>query len=74
MKQYLAVREQNEMYESVRRAGGIGIPYFELEDGTGTLDLNEFWRGYKTGFAFRCKAVSRTGTGWGSGRRDYGII
>lgn len=41
MKRYLAVREQNEMYESVRRAGGIGIPYFELEDGTGTLDLNE---------------------------------
>ena len=41
LKQYLAVREQNEMYESVRRAGGIGIPYFELEDGTGTLDLNE---------------------------------
>ena len=41
LKQYLEVREQNEMYESVRRAGGIGIPYFELEDGTGTLDLNE---------------------------------
>ena len=30
-----------KQYESVRRAGGIGIPYFELEDGTGTLDLNE---------------------------------
>ena len=41
LKQYLEVREQNEKYESVRRAGGIGIPYFELEDGTGTLDLNE---------------------------------
>jgi hypothetical protein len=34
----------------------------------------KFWRGYKTGFALRCKAVSGTGTEWGSGRRDYGII
>lgn len=39
LKEYLAVREQNAMYSEVRQNGGIGIPYFELEDGTQTLDL-----------------------------------
>lgn len=39
LKEYLAVREQNAMYSAVRQNGGIGIPYFELEDGTQTLDL-----------------------------------
>lgn len=41
LKLYLSVREQNEMYAPVRQAGGIGIPFFELEDGTKTMDLNE---------------------------------
>lgn len=40
LKAYLAVRESSSLYEDVRRAGGIGIPYFELEDGTATLDLD----------------------------------
>lgn len=41
LKAYLSVREGNEMYESVRKNGGVGIPFFELEDGTKTMDLDE---------------------------------
>lgn len=41
LKEYLALREGLEIYESVKATGGIGIPCFILEDGTKTLDLNE---------------------------------
>lgn len=41
LKQYLSVREGCGLYQPVRQAGGIGIPFFELEDGTRTLDLDE---------------------------------
>ncbi|WP_268921687.1 hypothetical protein [Metabacillus sediminilitoris] len=34
------IRENNALYEAVREAGGIGIPFIELEDGTQTLDLD----------------------------------
>ena len=40
LKNYLYVRENNSLYEAVREAGGIGIPFIELEDGTQTLDLD----------------------------------
>ncbi len=41
LKAYLAVRETEPQYEAVRAGGGIGIPFFALEDGTKTLDLDE---------------------------------
>lgn len=41
LKAYLAVRETEPQYEAVRAGGGIGIPFFALEDGTKTLDLGE---------------------------------
>lgn len=41
LKEYLAVRDSNPMYEAVKAGGGIGIPFFELEDGTATMDLDE---------------------------------
>lgn len=41
LKAYLAVRENEPQYEAVRAGGGIGIPFFELEDGTKTMDLDE---------------------------------
>ena len=41
LKAYLALRETEPQYEEVRKNGGIGIPFFELEDGTKTLDLDE---------------------------------
>ncbi|MFJ5760476.1 hypothetical protein ACIQAA_15370 [Neobacillus sp. NPDC093182] len=39
LKDYLYVRENNAIYNAVREAGGIGIPFFEIEDGTQSLDL-----------------------------------
>lgn len=41
LKAYLAQRENNPLYEAVRKNGGIGIPCFVLENGTTTLDLND---------------------------------
>ncbi|WP_313186978.1 glutaredoxin [Lacrimispora sp.] len=41
LKAYLAARESEPVYEAVKRNGGIGIPFFILEDGTKTLDLDE---------------------------------
>lgn len=41
LKVYLAIRESEPQYEAVRAGGGIGIPFFVLEDGTKTLDLEE---------------------------------
>lgn len=41
LKAYLAVRETELQYEAVRAGGGIGIPFFMLEDGTKTMDLDE---------------------------------
>lgn len=41
LKAYLAARESEPAYEAVKRNGGIGIPFFVLEDGTKTLDLDE---------------------------------
>lgn len=41
LKEYLAVRETNPMYEEVKAGGGIGIPFFALEDETSTMDLDE---------------------------------
>lgn len=44
LKAYLAVRETEPQYEAVRAEGGIGIPFFQLEDGTKTMDLDEVLR------------------------------
>ncbi|MDK2586072.1 glutaredoxin [Romboutsia sedimentorum] len=41
LKEYLALRDGLEIYNSVKAEGGIGIPCFILEDGSKTLDLNE---------------------------------
>ncbi len=41
LKAYLAVRETEPAFEAVKNNGGIGIPFFILEDGTRTLNLDE---------------------------------
>lgn len=41
LKEYLAARDSDPLYEAVKAGGGIGIPYFVLEDGSTTLDLDE---------------------------------
>lgn len=40
LKEYLAVRESSPLYDEVKKEGILGVPYFELEDGTKTLDLD----------------------------------
>ena len=39
LKAFLKERETNELYVSVRENGGIGMPFFTLENGTQTFDL-----------------------------------
>ncbi|MDR1834446.1 MAG: glutaredoxin [Fusobacteriaceae bacterium] len=39
LKAFLNARETEPAYDAVKVAGGIGIPFFELEDGTKTFDL-----------------------------------
>lgn len=41
LKEFLELRESSPLYKTVKENGGIGIPYFEAEDGTKTLDLSE---------------------------------
>lgn len=41
LKDFLHVRETSPLYDEIRKNGGIGMPFFELEDGTQTLSLNE---------------------------------
>lgn len=40
LKEFLLLRESNPMYKAIKQNGGIGIPFFEAEDGTQTLDLH----------------------------------
>ena len=41
LKEFLAIREGNSLFDEVRRNGGIGIPCIIKEDGTVTLDWEE---------------------------------
>ena len=41
LKEYLTLRENDEIYDSVRKAGNIGIPCFILENGEKTMDLSK---------------------------------
>ncbi len=42
LKEFLAIREGNPLFDEVRAAGGIGIPCIVMEDGTVALDWKEF--------------------------------
>ena len=44
LKEFLKLREQDPMYDEVKKNDGIGIPVLILEDGTKTFDLNEVIR------------------------------
>ncbi len=41
LKMFLSAREHNEKYETIKRNGGIGIPFMIFEDGTETFSLDE---------------------------------
>ena len=42
LKEFLALRDRSELFDSVRAAGAIGIPCIVREDGSITLDWSEF--------------------------------
>lgn len=42
LKEFLKIRDENELFDSVRTDGKIGIPCIVREDGSVTLEWNEF--------------------------------
>ena len=42
LKEFLKLRDANADFDELRAAGKIGIPCIVLEDGSFTLDWNEF--------------------------------
>ena len=39
LKEFLAYRDKDPMFQPIKEAGKIGIPFFVLEDGSKTFDL-----------------------------------
>lgn len=42
LKEFLSIREGNPLFDPVRENGGIGIPCIVKDDGSVTLDWEEF--------------------------------
>lgn len=42
LKEFLAIRDENEQFNAVREKGSIGIPTIVKEDGSVTLDWEEY--------------------------------
>ena len=42
LKEFLAIRDGNNLFDSIRQDGKIGIPCIVREDGSVTLDWEEF--------------------------------
>ena len=42
LKEFLKIRDENELFGAVREKGSIGIPAIVKEDGSLTLDWEEF--------------------------------
>lgn len=42
LKAFLKLRDSSPLFDTVRQAGDIGIPCIQREDGSLTLDWNEF--------------------------------
>ena len=41
LKKFLAIRENDSLFDDAKKNGGLGIPCFVLEDGTRTLDISK---------------------------------
>lgn len=41
LKRFLKLRDTEDLFDDVRRAGNVGVPCFKLSDGTLTLNLDE---------------------------------
>lgn len=48
LKEFLAYRDKDVIFDEVKEAGRIGIPFFILEDGTKTFDIAPYITGEKT--------------------------
>ena len=42
LKEFLKIRDENPLFDAVREKGSIGIPAIVKEDGSGSLDWEEF--------------------------------
>lgn len=42
LKDFLKIRDTDEMFDPIKEAGKIGIPLFVLEDGTRTFEIQEY--------------------------------
>lgn len=42
LKEFLKIRDNNDLYHEVKEMGKIGIPTFVMSDGRISLDLNDF--------------------------------
>jgi glutaredoxin-related protein len=50
LKEFLSYRDHNEIFAPVIKAGGIGIPFFVLEDNTMTFEIKDFIEMEETSF------------------------
>ena len=41
LKRFLKLRDTNPLFDEPKQKGAVGVPCFQLEDGTLTLDINE---------------------------------
>ncbi len=48
LKEFLAYRDKDVIFDEVKENGRIGIPFFILEDGTKTFDITPYITGEKT--------------------------
>lgn len=42
LKEFLAFRDNEEIFEQVKQRGSIGIPFFVLENGEKTFDISDY--------------------------------
>ncbi len=42
LKKFLMLRDENELFEPIRKGGKIGIPCIQREDGSITFEWDEF--------------------------------
>ena len=42
MREFLKYRDQESLFDDIKREGRIGIPFFILEDGTKTLEIEKY--------------------------------
>ena len=42
LKEFLKIRDENPLFDAIRKGGSIGIPCIVREDGSVTLDWEEF--------------------------------